>query len=618
MPEVDARFPVGLLYDRAVSDADADMRADAAHVDHRFGVAGRAFDLERARALAVDASLLVVLTVATAVVYVWTKAPLYNPFGTIDTWLYTALWTNFAQTYEAFAGTYYVSRVPWIVPGYLLNAFFDARTAFVVLHATYFLAGGVLFYVLCRRWLGVVPAAMGYVGLIGSHMYFNAHRWDYYEGGVITCMIGAYAFSLVRTDSTFARAASLVLGGAFAAAMVTTRIIDVVFLVGIPLLYAAVTADLPWRPRLLRFARDIGAFAAGAATLVLACGLFARSHGEEFLYFMPQVRVAQQTSGGYNQLPVDAWLPLSPYFWVPLFVIVFAAVVVAFGPKHDRLARRFLVGAALWLAVDYGGFAAWQFLGDGWLFNITYYFDSFLVPTFVCLTAATAVLLGAQRLDRWALLVCVASALAVLGPVVWIYRTDNGLRTATSYGDHSITVLVVVMGLALLLAVLARTPRLRGLAAAAVVAAFFAVAYGIDASYTTFSGGASDPRTGGLYDVGQKLIARMRAEGYTKTMPRFWYDASDVQSGIGSMQSLYYYAFTYMDVAMPSITDTFRSRMTVWRPDRIVLLCTQPGCGGAATAMGRAGYKPRLRSQALLESDRVHVWVMIYKVEPVG
>ena len=68
---------------------------------------------------------------------------------------------------------------------------------------------------------------MGYVALIGCQMYFNAHRWDYQEGAVLTYMIGAYAFSLVRTQSPVLRAASLALGGFFAAAMVTTRIIDV-------------------------------------------------------------------------------------------------------------------------------------------------------------------------------------------------------------------------------------------------------------------------------------------------------------------------------------------------------------------------------------------------------
>jgi hypothetical protein len=594
------------------------MRAEAARAERGVGPVGRVVDVARVRALAIDAALLVALTAVTAAVYVWTKAPLYNPFGTIDPWLYTALWTNFDQIYDSFSGTYYISRVPWIVPGYLLNGIFDARTAALVLHTAYFLGGGVLFYALCRRWLGVAAAAMGYVALIGSQMYFNAHRWDYHEGGVLTYMIGAYAFSLVRTQSPFLRAASLALGGVFAAAMVTTRVIDAAYLVGLPLLYVAVNAELPWAARLKQFARDVAAFAAGATALLLACGLFARSHGEEFLFFMPQVRVVRSTSGGYNQIPVDVWLPLSPYFWVPLFVILFAAAVLAFGPKGDRHSRRVLVAATLWLTLAYVVFAAWQFLGDGWLFNLGYYFSSFLVPMLLCLTAAAAVLIGAEGPSRRSILIGTVCAVAVLGPLVWIYRTDSGLRVATGYRDDSYIAMFVVMGVALLLALLVRVPRLRAIGAAAVATGFFAVAYGVDASVVTLSYGTSDPRTGALYDVGQKVIGHLRANGYEKTLPRIWYDASNVASGIGSIQSLYYYAFTYLDVAMPAINDTFRSRMTAWQPEEIVLLCAEPGCKGAAPALRRAGYKPRLRSQAYFAEDGVRVWVKIYRVDPAA
>ena len=121
------------------------MRAESVWTEGGVGRARRIVDAALVRPIAVDVAVLVVLTAATAAVYVWTKPPLYNPFGTIDPWLYTALWTNFDQIYDAFPGTYYVSRVPWIVPGYVLNGIFDdARTAALVLHTTYFLGAFIM------------------------------------------------------------------------------------------------------------------------------------------------------------------------------------------------------------------------------------------------------------------------------------------------------------------------------------------------------------------------------------------------------------------------------------------------------------------------------------------
>src|SRR5262249_58918984 len=164
--------------------------------------------------------------------------------------------------------------------------------------------GGVLFYVLCRRWLGAVPAAIGYVALIGSQMYFNAHRWDYQEGGVLTYMIGAYAFALPRTRSLWLRSASVFVGGASAAAMVTTRVFDTIYLVGLPILYVAVLVDRGVAARARRIAVDAAAFAVGFIAVLIVGGVASRAAGTEFWFFMPQIRVLQDTSGGYNQLPV--------------------------------------------------------------------------------------------------------------------------------------------------------------------------------------------------------------------------------------------------------------------------------------------------------------------------
>ena len=76
-----------------------------------------------------------------ALAYWWTRAPLYNPPGTIDPWLYTAFFVNFDRVYEDFALTYYAARLPWIVPGRIAYAVFPLDAAYWVLHGLAFMGG---------------------------------------------------------------------------------------------------------------------------------------------------------------------------------------------------------------------------------------------------------------------------------------------------------------------------------------------------------------------------------------------------------------------------------------------------------------------------------------------
>jgi hypothetical protein len=561
--------------------------------------------------------VLTALTLLVAAMYAWTRPSLYNPSGSIDPWLYTAFWSHFGQFYDAFHSTYYASRLPWIIPGYLANGVLDPRPASLVVHTVFFLAGGICFYVLCRRWLGVLPAAIGYLALIGCQMYFNAHRWDYQEGAVLTYMLAALAFCLPRTHSPRVRAVSLAFGGFFAAAMVTTRVIDIAYLVGIPILYAAVMTDLPDAVRTRQLARDVVAFAAGAVLLLLGLGLVAHAAGGEFFFFMPQIRVVLSTTGGFNQLPIESWLPGAPYVWVPPFVAVFGAVSLIVAPAGDRHVRRILVASIVWLTFDFGVFAAWQFLGDGWLLNIVYYFSSFLVPTILCFAAAAGLLLGPALTRRGSLAIFGACAVAVIGPMLWIYRTDAVDRIASDYGDAAYVSALGAMVVAALLASVAPWPRFRIAGAAAVAVAAFAIALSLDASEPTFTNGASDGRTGALYDVGQQLVQYLSRHGYSDRLPTFWYDANDGAGGIGAIQSLYFYAYTYADIRMPDITPDFRSRMSLFEPDQLVVLCTTTRCEDGVRALRRAGYDPRRRAEEVLRSDGVRVRVQLYDVNVV-
>lgn len=573
------------------------------------------------RSRVAEGAALAVLTLACIGMYIATDAPLYNPVGTIDPWLYTALWTNFDQIYHHFLGTYYASRVPWIAPGYALNLLFDHRTAYFIIHIVFFFAGAILFYILCRRWFGVIAGLTAYVGLVGNQMYFNEHRWDYETGGALTFVIASIAFALPKTSSSRRRCISLALAGFFGAAAVTTLIVDSAYLVvGLPVLYLAALPELDRGSQLPRVALDALSFVAGALLLVVGGGIFAKWHDGDFLFFMPQLRAAfSSNSEGYQQ-PVGDWFPREPYFFFPIFIILLALVVLLVGRPASRSTRRLLVAAMTWTAVVFGGMSLWEFGGTGFLFEYSYYFSAFLVPTLFTLAAVVAALLEPRAGRALAPAVVVLSTVAVLGTGLWIYRSDSPDRIASGVAHGAYLTVLVAMVLALVLVALWRALRIPALGAIGLALAFFGVTYGADASYGTSVFAHSDRRTGALYDIGSKMTNYLQKNGFEDDMPFFWYDSSYDGGLYASLQSLYYFGYTYVGIKLPKVDEEFRTRMSLYQPKKMILLCSEPRCSNAPSALTRAGYPTTLVGRHLFNEDPVHVWVEIrrLKAAPAG
>jgi hypothetical protein len=564
-----------------------------------------------------EGAALALITLACIGMYIATDAPLYNPVGTIDPWLYTALWMNFDQIYHHFLGTYYASRLPWIIPGYVLNLLFDHRTAYFIIHVTFFFVGAILFYVVCRRWFGVIAGLTAYVGLVGNQMYFNEHRWDYETGGALTFVMASIAFALPKTSSSRRQCVSLALAGFFGAAAVTTLIVDSPYLVvGLPVLYLAALPEWDCGSQLSRLAQDLLSFAAGALLLVVGGGIFAKWHDGEFLFFMPQLRAAFSTNSEGFQQPVGEWLPRDPYFFFPIFVVLLALVVLLVGRPASRSTRRLLVAGTIWTGVVFGGISLWEFGGTGFLFEYSYYFSAFLVPSLFTLAAVVAAILEPRAgREPWAPAVVVLSTLAVLGTGLWIYRSDEPNRIATDVAHGACLTVFVSMVLALALVVLWRALRIPALAAIGLALAFFGITYSADASYGTSVFAHSDRRTGALYDIGSKMTNYLQQNGFEDEMPFFWYDSSYDGGLYASLQSLYYFGYTYVGINLPKVDEEFRTRMSLYQPKKMILLCFEPRCSNAPSALTRAGYLTTLVGRHLFNEDSVHVWVEIRRLK---
>jgi hypothetical protein len=559
-----------------------------------------------------DAALLSGLTVLIGLVYWLVDAPLYNPSGSIDPWLYTALFTNFGFTYHHFADTYYASRLPWVVPNLLVHDVFPWRVAYFVVHGAFFLGGGVALFVLVRRFLGRLPAFVAYAALLGSQLFYSAETWDYVDGAVITYFLVAFACGITEARGR-RRAAALFAAGFFLAAAVATNIFVSVLALGFPLLYAAVN---PLRGHARRLRADGLAFVSGSAVLVLAGCIFSRANGEGWWFLGPQIRAAETLSAAPYRAATYGWVVREPRLIAPLLVLVMGGLVLPLLPRRDRQQRsrfRFAVACYAYLLFSLAFLTVIELTG-GAVLEYSYY-ESLMFPAMALglasvVFAAAAVVHGIAARSRL-LLVAVGAALT---PILIVYLHDTtGLIGPTgtwiSLGVGAVMVVCV-------LGALGRRWSARARAASAIVAVgllVFGVNFSIASSPDVFDDAASNPENGAVYNVGMQLITFMRTRGFQRETPYFWYSTNDGPE-LRELQSLYYFSYTYLGLNMPKIDADFLMRERLYRPRTIVLLCRRLDCRGGPRALQEHRYGLREVGRRRLTSGALSVWVRVFRV----
>ena len=88
----------------------------------------------------------------------------YGPAGFLDPWFYTGYFTNFSYLLRHVGNTYYLSRLPWILPGLLAFRLAPPEAASVALNTAIVTASAVALYWTVRwhygRWCGMLAAVV--------------------------------------------------------------------------------------------------------------------------------------------------------------------------------------------------------------------------------------------------------------------------------------------------------------------------------------------------------------------------------------------------------------------------------------------------------------------------
>jgi hypothetical protein len=546
------------------------------------------------------------------VAYALADAPIFNPAISVDPWLYTAAFDNLGYVYQHFGSTYYVSRLPWIIPGHIAYSIFPPPWGYYVLNFSYFLGGAVLLALLVRRYAGDAASVVAFALLVSSPIYWNAHYWDYVDGPELTYLFASMYFLLLRPQRRRLRLVCTAIGGFFAAAAVTTQLYAALFVAAFGLVVAIVEFRRP-----IKLGRglveSIAAFVAGAVVLDVVCGSFSKAHGGEALFFMPQVRYLRVADPASYRNPHYDWSN-QPRILVPLFLLLVLAAVVRRRPE-TRAMLRVAVGLGLFLLITYAVLAAWEFLDSGTPFELPDRFVQLEAPMAPVVGVIVGYLLS-RLVPRARYAVVVAGVLASIAPLLVVYGWGGARATV---GGTGLRVGIALMGAAVVAAVLARFARrlVPALTLAAVVLLCFGANWSLAASHETetwFHGPGQKPavQNRSTYNLGLKLIDFLRTNGYQSRAAFFWYDLG-AASYLEGIQSLYYFSYSYVGISMPKIDADFRFRMKLYMPKELVLLCTDPRCGGAQSTLRAAGLRFSPVATQFLSSGRERMWVRVLR-----
>jgi hypothetical protein len=391
----------------------------------------------------------------------------FTPVGYLDPWIYFSYFHNLIPfEHDVFPGTYYGSRLSWLLPGYVIYKIFAPLAAHYVLRfGLFYLAAVSLFFTL-KHAIDRRTALLTVIAL-GFYPYFwSAIGTDYVDGVGIAYYLLTTAI-LTRAAELDDERLSLVLAGASFAALFYTNVAWLMYAPFFPIYYfwrRIVTRKIYWPLMLVRF---VMYFAAGCflVTAVL-CGINYLIAGYPWFYL-----VSLLYGGGSILKPSPwkapdlSWVKNAKWLLLPGMTVLIC-VVAALSARIRLLSRRH-TSATVFL-LNFLGLAtllAYLEIRVTPLMQFPYYASYLIPPIFLVLGSWTFRV--PERLTRkwfgW-LVLCVILLFAIpwwdvggriprmlgkLPPAGLLFLVCGGLLAATVLAGRQTVLLVSLVGFSL-------------------------------------------------------------------------------------------------------------------------------------------------------------------------
>ncbi len=441
---------------------------------------------------------------------------LFSPLWYADPWFYLGHFRNLIDfKRELFPGSYYGSRLAWIVPGFLVHSVFPPLVANWILHLGVQWTATLSFFFTLRWTAGVRAAFLATMVFSVQPWLWAATGWDYPDGAGIAYFLLAMAL-LTRSALQPAGKGTLLLAGMALAGMAYTHI----FLATFAPLAVLYYLGLVWMWHRESAGRLAGALAlwTGAGIGLVTLGFCAINYllDGKFWFYAPSVERALFMAKDF-QFVRSIWQnhQLVPWLWP---AVAGCCAAVALLPSRLRaVASRsnavgILLSVQLLLAVSYMIYL--QKRGTTVLGHHPYV--SYLLPfAFLVMSVSFWPAVETMSLRSYVPISCAA---ALIFAALW-YNPAGFVALSSPTGQR---ITGVVCSCALGIALLLRNRKVGPLFAVAGFAALAAMAMGQIAGV----GWSSLHSTSEEY--ARVMQTRQRIEDTRKDSPiRFWYDKQE-------------------------------------------------------------------------------------------
>jgi hypothetical protein len=295
------------------------------------------------------------------------------PNAYIDPWLYTGYFLSLPDYLLRFPGTYYGSRLSWLVPGYVAHKVFSPLVANYVLHIGFFYVLLAATYALVRSGVNRHAAILVTIVLAWSPVILGALGWDYVDGAGIVFIVVAMLCFEKAVQAGRRRWAWSVAAGVPMGCMASSNAFLMALWPVFGLFVLLRVGSARWRD----VVRIVVMAGVGIGLALLLLAFIDTRLGGPWLFLAPQLNFGRTLVASPNpwKLPSYSWLWRATWLVLPVVAAVGALVsCLKPAPSQPSFGRAMqvvlLAAVALWVVVQTVGTPVLQ---------IEYY-SSYLAP----------------------------------------------------------------------------------------------------------------------------------------------------------------------------------------------------------------------------------------------